>query len=199
MNKRFAGLVIIVAFLMMVPLQSYGATPKETVETGVNKVLKTLGDPAFKAQSKEQQIATIGKEIDEVFDFKELSRRTLGKSWKKMSADQQTEFVKLFKQLLQGVYADRLLAYSDQKVIFDKEIMLKKGRAEVQSYLQTSDGKKIPLFYRLTDKSGSWKVYDIIIEGVSMVKNYRTQFRQIISKDSPDKLLEILRDKVKKA
>jgi phospholipid transport system substrate-binding protein len=76
--------------------------------------------------------------------------------------------------------------------------MLKKGRAEVQSYLQTSDGNKIPLFYRLTDKSGSWKVYDIIIEGVSMVKNYRTQFKQILSKGSHDKLLQILRDKVNK-
>jgi phospholipid transport system substrate-binding protein len=115
-----------------------------------------------------------------------------------MSAEQQTEFVKLFKQLLQGVYADRLLAYSDQKVLFEKETMLKKGSAEVQSYLQTSDGKKIPLFYRLTDKSGSWKVYDVIIEGVSMVKNYRTQFREILAKDSPDKLIEILRDKVNK-
>ena len=94
---------------------------------------------------------------------------------------------------------ERKVAYSDQKVIFDKEIILKKGRAEVQSYLQTSGGKKIPLFYRLTDKSGSWKVYDVIIEGVSMVKNYRTQFRQILAKDSPDKLLEILRDKVKKS
>jgi phospholipid transport system substrate-binding protein len=198
MNKRLTGLILIFVFLLWMPLQGYAATPKETVETGVNKVLKTLGDPAFKAQSKEQQVATIGKEIDHVFDFKELSRRTLGKSWKKISADQRTEFVKLFKELLQGVYADRLLAYSDQKVIFDKEIMLKKGRAEVQSYLQTADGKKIPLFYRLSDKSGSWKVYDIIIEGVSMVKNYRTQFRQIISKDSPEKLLEILRKKVNK-
>ena len=199
MNKRFPGLILILAILIVMPFQVYAATPKETVETGVNKVLKTLGDPAFKAKSKEQQIATIGEEIDHVFDFKELSRRTLGKQWKKMSAEQQTEFVKLFRELLQGVYADRLLAYSDQKVIFDKEIMLKKGRAEVQSYLQTSDGKKIPLFYRLTDKSGSWKVYDIIIEGVSMVKNYRTQFRQILAKDSPDKLLEILRDKLKKS
>lgn len=196
MNKRLIGLILILTFLLLIPFQGFGATPKETVETGVNKVLKTLGDPAFKAKSKEQQIAAIGQEIDAVFDFNELSRRTLGKSWKKMSADQQTEFVKLFKQLLQGIYADRLLAYSDQKVIFDKEIMLKKGRAEVQSYLQTSDGNKIPLFYRLTDKSGSWKVYDLIIEGVSMVKNYRTQFRQIISKESPDKLLEILQKKV---
>ena len=199
MNKQITGVILTLAILLVIPLQGLAATPKETIETGVNNLLKTLGDPAFKAQSKDQQIATIGTEIETVFDFKELSRRTLGKQWKKMSAAQRTEFVKLFKQLLQGVYADRLLAYSDQKVIFDKEIILKKGRAEVQSYLQTSDGKKIPLFYRLTDKSGSWKVYDIIIEGVSMVKNYRTQFRQILAKDSPDKLLEILRDKVKKS
>jgi phospholipid transport system substrate-binding protein len=199
MNKRISGLILILVVLVMVPLHGYAATPKETVETGVNKLLKTLGDPAFKAKPEDERIAIIGAEIETVFDFKELSRRTLGKHWKKMSAGQRKEFVELFKELLQGVYADRLLAYSDQKVIFDKEIMLKKGRAEVQSYLQTSDGKKIPLFYRMTDKSGSWKVYDIIIEGVSMVKNYRTQFRQILAKDSPDKLLDILRDKVKKS
>jgi phospholipid transport system substrate-binding protein len=198
MSKRFAGLTLIFAFLIVIPLQGYAATPKETVETGVNNLLKTLGDPAFKAQPKDQQIATISTEIESVFDFKELSRRTLSRQWKKFSAEQQTEFVKLFKELLQGVYADRLLAYSDQKILFDKEIMLKKGRAEVQSYLQTSDGNKIPLFYRLTDKSGSWKVYDVIIEGVSMVKNYRTQFKEILSNGSPDKLLEILREKSKK-
>ena len=197
MNRSITGIIVIFAILIVLPFQTYAATPKETVEDGVNNVLKTLGDPDFKAKPKDEQIAVVGAEIDKIFDFKELSRRTLGKHWKKMSAEQQTEFVKLFRELLQGVYADRLLAYSDQKVIFDKEIPLKKGRAEVQSYLQTSDGKKIPLFYRLTDKSGSWKVYDVIIEGVSMVKNYRTQFRQIIAKDSPDKLLEILRDKVK--
>jgi len=197
MNRRFTGLILIFAFLMMLPLQGYAATPKETVETGVTNLLGTLGDAAFKAKPKDQQIEIIGTEIDKVFDFKEMSRRTLGRNWKKMSAEQRTEFVSLFKKLLQGVYADRLLAYSDQKVLFDKEIMLKKGRAEVQSYLQTSDGTKIPLFYRLTDKSGSWKVYDIIIEGVSMVKNYRTQFKQILSKGSPDKLLEVLRKKTK--
>ena len=198
MNKRFTGLILILAILIVLPIQGYAATPKETVENGVNNLLKTLGDPAFKAKPKDQQIATIGTQIEAIFDFTELSKRTLGRDWKKMSAEQQTEFVKLFKQLLQGVYADRLLAYSDQKIIFDKETMLKKGRAEVQSYLQTSDGKKIPLFYRLTNKSGSWKVYDVIIEGVSMVKNYRTQFKQILSKGSHDKLIETLREKVNK-
>ena len=198
MNKAITGLISILVVFVMVPLHGWAATPKETVEAGVNKLLKTLGDPAFKAKPEDERIAIIGKEIETVFDFQELSRRTLGRDWKKMKPEQQKEFVQLFRELLQGVYADRLLAYSDQKIIFGKETMLKKGRAEVQSYLQTSDSKKIPLFYRLTDKSGSWKVYDVIIEGVSMVKNYRTQFRQILAKDSPDKLLQVLRDKVNK-
>ena len=198
MNKAITGLISILVVFVMVPLHGWAATPKETVEAGVNNLLKTLGDSAFKAKPEDERISIIGAEIEKVFDFEELSRRTLGRDWKKMKPEQQKEFVQLFRELLQGVYADRLLAYSDQKIIFGKETMLKKGRAEVQSYLQTSDGKKIPLFYRLTDKSGSWKVYDVIIEGVSMVKNYRTQFRQILAKDSPDKLLQVLRDKVNK-
>ena len=198
MKIRCAVAALVLAVLLVTPLTGDAATPKETVETGVTKLLDTLGDPAFKAKSKTDQIAQISVEISTVFDFNELSRRTLGRQWRKMKPEQQKEFVELFRELLQGVYADRLLAYSDQKVLFEKETMLKKGRAEVQSYLQTSDGKKIPLFYRLTDKSGSWKVYDVIIEGVSMVKNYRTQFREILSKDSPEKLLEILRNKVSK-
>ena len=198
MKKRYTGVTLIFAVLLMIPLQGFAATPKETVETGVNNIISTLGDPAFKAKAKDAQIAQLGEVISTVFDFNELSRRTLGREWKKMNAEQQKEFVQLFKELLQGVYADRLLEYSDQKILFDKETMLKKGRAEVQSFLQTSDGKKIPLFYRLSNKSGSWKVYDVIIEGVSMVKNYRTQFREILSKGSPDKLLQVLRDKVNK-
>ncbi len=75
MNKRITGVILTLAILLVIPLQGYAATPKETIETGVNNLLKTLGDPAFKAQSKDQQIATIGTEIEHVFDFKELSRR----------------------------------------------------------------------------------------------------------------------------
>ena len=199
MDKRLLGFIVIFAFWAAMPLSAYAATPQETVEQGVNKVLKMLSDPQFKAKSKDTQISEVSEIAATIFDYEELSRRTLGREWKKMSAAQQDEFVELFTKLLQNVYADRLLAYSDQKVVFEKEIMLKKNIAEVQSFVLDPDGKKIPLFYRLTDKGGSWKVYDIIIEGVSMVKNYRTQFRQILANDSPDKLLEILRDKVKKS
>ncbi|MGD8295621.1 MAG: ABC transporter substrate-binding protein [Desulfobacterales bacterium] len=198
MKRQITAMTLIAAVLMVMPFQAYAASAKETVETSVNKVLKTLGDPAFKAKPKDVKITEIGNIIGEVFDFTELSKRTLGREWKKMKPEQQKEFAELFKELLQGVYADRLLAYTDQKIEFGKEIELKKGRAEVQSNIVLSDGTKVPIFYRLTDKSGDWKTYDLIIEGVSLVKNYRSQFREIIAKESPDKLLEILRDKVSK-
>jgi phospholipid transport system substrate-binding protein len=197
MQRQITGLILIAAVFIVMPFQASAATAKETVETGVNKVLKTLGDPAFKAKPKDVKITEIGNIIGDVFDFTELSKRTLGREWKKLKAEQQKEFVELFKELLEGVYADRLLAYTDQKIVFGKEIELKKGRAEVQSNIVLSDGQKVPIFYRLTNKSGQWKAYDLIIEGVSMVKNYRTQFREILAKDSPEKLLEIMRNKVK--
>jgi phospholipid transport system substrate-binding protein len=199
MKRQIVAMILVVAVSILMPFQAYAATAKETVETGVNKVLNTLGDPTFKAKPRDVKITEIGNIIGEVFDFTELSKRTLGREWKKMNPEQQKEFVELFRQLLQGVYADRLLAYTDQKIVFDTEKELKKGRVEVQSHIVLSDGKKVPIFYRLTNKSGQWKVYDLIIEGVSLVKNYRTQFREIIAKDSPEKLMEILRNKVKQS
>ena len=199
MKRQITALILMVALLIVMPFQAYAASAKETVETSVNKVLKALNDPNFKAKPKDAKITEIGNIIGEVFDYTELSKRTLGREWKKMKPEQQKEFIELFKELLQGVYADRLLAYKDEKVVFDKEIELKKGRAEVQSNIVLSDGTKVPIFYRLTNKSGQWKTYDLIIEGVSLVKNYRSQFKEIISKDSPEKLLEIMRNKAKKS
>ena len=199
MKRQITAMILMVALLIVMPFQAYAASAKETVETSVNKVLKALSDPTFKAKPKDAKITEIGNIIGEVFDYTELSKRTLGREWKKMKPEQQKEFIELFKELLQGVYADRLLAYTDEKIVFDKEIELKKGRAEVQSNIVLSDGTKVPIFYRLTNKSGQWKTYDLIIEGVSLVKNYRSQFKEIISKDSSEKLLEILRNKVKKS
>lgn len=198
MKRQITAMILMTALFIVMPFQAYAASAKETVETSVNRVTKILSDPTFKAKPKDAKITEIGNIIGEVFDFTELSKRTLGREWKKMKPEQQKEFTELFRQLLQGVYADRLLAYTDEKIEFGKEIELKKGRAEVQSNIVLSDGTKVPIFYRLTNKSGEWKTYDLILEGVSLVKNYRSQFREIISKDSPEKLLEIMRNKTKK-
>jgi len=94
------------------------------------------------------------------------------------------------------VYMGRILQYTDEKVVFGKLSPLRKNRVEVQSKIVTSDGREIPIFYRMIEKGGSWRVYDVVIEGVSMVKNYRGQFKQILAKKTPDQLLETLRKKV---
>ena len=199
MKKRlFVFCLLLIAAFIASPLQADAATGKESVETQVNKILEKLKDPAFKQQPRDDKIAEVRKIINEIFDYTELSKRTLGRYWKKFSDAQKTEFIELFSALLENVYADRILAYTHEVIEFGKETELKKGRVEVASNIITSDNKKVPLNYRMILKDNQWRVYDVVIEGVSMVKNYRSQFRQILSKKSPDELLETLRKKTQK-
>jgi len=198
MKKKFIGLkIILLAVLLILPLQVSAGGAKDTVKAQIDKMLAKMQTPEFKGLQKDAKLTEISTIINEVFDWQELSRRTLGREWKKFSPDQQKEFVTLFEELLKGIYADRILAYTQEKIEFGKETELKKGRVEVESYIITTDNKKVPLFYRMTNKSGQWRVYDVVIEGVSMVRNYRGQFRQILSTKKPEDLLQTLREKVK--
>jgi phospholipid transport system substrate-binding protein len=198
MKRKFIGLnVILLAVFLILPLQVHADGAKATIEGQIDKMLVKMKEPAFKELSRDAKLAEIRKIINEVFDYKELSRRTLGRDWKKFKPEQQTEFVDLFSKLLENVYADRILAYTHEKIEFGKETELKKGRMEVESYIVTLDNTKVPLFYRMSNKTGQWRVYDIVIEGVSMIKNYRGQFRQILSKKKPEDLLQTLRKKTK--
>ena len=190
------NIIVLLAILLTLPSVVMAAGAKDTVETQINRMLTKMKTPEFKASERNAKLDEISAIINEIFDWEELSRRTLGREWKKFTPDQQKEFMTLFEQLLKGIYADRILAYTSEKIEFGKETELKKGRMEVESYIITTDNKKVPLFYRLTDKSGQWLVYDVVIEGVSMVKNYRGQFRQILSNKKPEDLLQTLREKV---
>src|SRR5512147_1718527 len=197
--QRFHMVVAVIALaLAVLPIQVLAATAKETVEVQVNKVLKTLAEPAFKDQPRDAKITKIRSIVNEIFDYTELSKRTLGREWAKFNAQQQNEFVKLFGDLLEKTYADRLLSYSNEKVVFEKESTLREDQVEVTSNIITGDGKKIPLDYRLIKKEGNWRVYDVIIEGISLVKNYRDQFRDILAKDSPEEVLKMLRERATK-
>ena len=195
--KRIGLSIILLAVMLILPVHVLAGGAKDTVEGQISKMLTKMKSPEFKALERDAKLDEISAIINEIFDWQELSRRTLGREWKKFTPDQQKEFMTLFEQLLQGIYADRILAYTSEKIDFGKETELKKGRVEVESYIITTDNKKVPLFYRLTDKSGQWRVYDVVIEGVSMVKNYRGQFRQILSNKKPEDLLQTLREKVK--
>jgi phospholipid transport system substrate-binding protein len=193
--RYFIGLGILIFFLVVLPV--YAGAPLDQVQTNVNKVLDVLRDPKLKAESakdiKKEKLEAI---YEQMFNEDELSRRTLGGNWNKLNAPQQQEFTHLYRQVLEKAYIDKILSYTNEKIVFVKENMLASNQAEVQTKVITSS-KEIPIFYRVILKNGAWKVYDVVVENVSLVQNYRSQFNDILAKNTPDQLLEILRKKVK--
>lgn len=195
MKGQFVGAALAVFLIISQP--AHAGAPLDTVQANVNKVLDVLRDPALKVASAKQ----IKKEklrliYDRMFDDVELSRRTLARNWNKLSVPQRQEFVQLFRQVLEKAYVDKILSYTDEKIVYDKESMLSANQSEVPTRIVTSS-KSIPISYRMIMKEGIWKVYDVIVENVSLVQNYRTQFNDILAKDTPEQLLETLRKKVK--
>ena len=191
------GLVVGLSLLLLVmgAAPVYAATPLETVRTEVNKVLEVLRNKSLKEDAKREKLRVL---YAEMFDQEELSRWCLGRNWNKLSEAQRQEFLPLFQQVLEKTYGDRILSYSDEKILFDREVPISKGRVEVQTRVMTTKSKEVPFNYRVfQNKSGTWKVYDVVVENVSLVMNYRSQFNEILAKGTPDELLEILRKKVK--
>jgi phospholipid transport system substrate-binding protein len=167
------------------------------VESNVNKVLAILRDPKLRGEAaREIKKAKLRAVYEVMFDDVELSRRTLARNWNKFNAEERKEFVLLFRQVLEKAYIDKILAYNNEKIVFEREISLADNQAEVQSRILAA-GKEIPVYYRVLRKNDIWKVYDVIIENVSLVQNYRTQFAGILTKESPAQLIETLRKKVK--
>ena len=199
MSRRIRWLAVVVGVIVMaVPCTALASGAKETVQTEVNKIVTTIGAPGFKDQPQEKQITDIRQIINAIFDYSELSKRTLGRGWKKFRPEQKEEFIALFSELLENTYADRILAYTDEKINFGDEVALKKNRVEVKSSIIAKDNKSVPLNYRMIQKDGSWRVYDVVIEGISLVQNYRSQFREILAKKSPQDLIDTLKEKVNK-
>ena len=197
MKKLRVGFILLV--LLTIPLHAGAGVPLDTVEGHVNEVLKVLRNPALQGEAnKEAKQERIEAIADAMFDYLALSRLTLGRNWRKFNGEQKKEFVQLYRSILEKAYMDRILSYTDEKVTFDKEIMLSEKKAEVQTHILTKS-VEIPIFYRVYLKDGKWKVYDVIIEGISLIKNYRTQFRDILANNPPEEVLKILRKKIEKA
>jgi phospholipid transport system substrate-binding protein len=193
MRTVLPGLLIFM--LLTFPPHAEAGLPLDTVQGHVNNVLDVLRDPALQGEAnkeaKEKKIESIA---DQMFDYVVLSRLTLGRGWKEFNKEQQKEFVSLYRSILEKAYMDKILAYTDEKVLFDKEMMLSEDKAEVQTKIITKS-TEIPINYRLYLKDGQWRVYDVIIEGISLIKNYRTQFREILANNPPEEVLKILREK----
>ena len=184
---------------LIFPVSAFAGIPLETVKGHVDKVLEVLRDPSLKAESakkvKKDKIRAISEKM---FDFTELSKRTLASNWSKLSPEQQKEFIELYTSLLEDAYANKIMAYTDEKIVFSTEVALTEKTVEVRSTVLRKNGD-VPIYYRVIMKDGSWRVYDVVIEGVSLINNYRSQFREILANNPPESLLETLRKKVGKA
>lgn len=195
MLRRFFGILLIIMILAPVSLLA-DESPMEAVKKHLDMVLEVLRDPTLAGEAgKATKIEKITAISESLFDFTELSRRSLAQNWKRFTPEQQKEFVSLYKKLLKKTYSDRIVSYNNENIVFKKEIPLTEKTVEVQTTIVTAKGD-VSSDYRLIQDNGQWRVYDVVIEGVSLINNYRDQFRDILSNNPPDQLLEMLRKKV---
>ena len=169
-------------------------SPTEVVRATLTKVFHILEDEKLKDPSK---LIPRRRMLEEViaahFDYTEMSKRTLGAHWAPLTASEQAEFVELFKSFLSDRYAEKIEGYSGEKVAYLSE-RIEGNYAEVRTELRSSK-VEIPMDYRLHMKGGTWHAYDIIADGISLVKNYRSQFDKIIRSDSYQELVRRLRER----
>ena len=182
------------ACALLTPLAQAGE-PSEVVRKGIHGVLEILGQPELKApEKKAERRNRMRKIIHQYFDFEEMSRRSLARAWRKRTPKEKTEFIELFSYFMERNYAGTLESYTNEKVVLGKE-SIDEEFAKVNTVIITTDKKEVDIVYRLHKVGGEWRVYDVVVEGVSLVKNYRDQFRSIIRRTSYANLVKILRAK----
>jgi phospholipid transport system substrate-binding protein len=196
MVRRRMAALIVAALWLFNPLTVQAGAPTDTVRTEVDSVLGILRDNGLKGEAGlKVKRERVEEAAGRLFDFVELSKRSLGLYWNRFNPRQRSQFVDLYRKLLEDAYVDRITAYTDEKIDFTREVRLSRNIVEVRSVVATRRGDT-PIYYRVINKGGRWKVYDVVVEGVSLVANYRTQFREILANGSPEDLLEILGKKV---
>lgn len=172
--------------------------PLKVVEKTVGEILdvvknQELSKPGNRAKRQKLIKETVAKR----FDYREMSKQTLARHWKARTPEEQEKFVALFSQLLEKTYISKIESFSDEEIVY-KEQLIKGKKAMVRSFIVKTD-KEIAMIYKLKNTNGKWMVYGVVIEGVSLIRNYRTQFESIIDKENYAGLLKRLEEKIEKA
>ncbi|HEX6768543.1 MAG TPA: ABC transporter substrate-binding protein [Candidatus Binatia bacterium] len=169
--------------------------PLEIVKSAGERVIAVLKDPKLKApDKKKERVERLKEIINPIFDYDEMARRTLGAHWRRRTPAEQQEFLKLFRAFLETVYSEKVDLYEGERAVFGRET-IDQGYAEVESKVTNSKGEESPVLYRLKRTDGKWKVYDAVVENISIVNNYRSQFDRVLNKSSFEELKKLLREK----
>ena len=190
-------LVVLLGLQLLHAASGYAGEPLELLKQTSARVIALLQDPKLKAAARKQErVEKLKAIITPIFDYDEVARRTLASHWSERSAAEKTEFTRLFRAFLEKIYSDRITLYDGQRVVFTKE-KFDQEFAEVESKLIDRKNDTSVVVYRLKRFDGGWKVYDAVVESISIVNNYRSQFNRVISKSSYEELKRMLVEKAK--
>jgi phospholipid transport system substrate-binding protein len=189
MFMRVLGTLLVVLFCAA---QAFAA-PTDDVKKVVDEVVRIVSDKDMKKNDHKRRQA-LKKTISTVFDYSEMAKRSLGKHWNQRTPAEKKQFSELFASLLENSYASKIESYNDERIVYLKEIM-DGDYAEVKSKVLTAKRDEFTLDYRLMNQNGKWLAYDVVIEGVSLVSNYRTQFNKIITTNGYPELVKKLQTK----
>lgn len=194
-RRGWLGIALLVLWAVCGLDPAWAGAPTEAVKETTDRIIAIVSDPVLKEPAKEKERrGQIRKAVDELCDWQEMSRRSLGRYWTQRSEQEKKEFVLLFGQLLERTYVDKVEGYSGEKVIYAGE-RIDGDYAEVNVKIVTKQNTEIPVMYKMRSRDRKWWVYDIVVEGVSLVNNYRTQFSDIMAKSSFEGLMQKLREK----
>jgi phospholipid transport system substrate-binding protein len=196
--RRLRPVAVLFAILFLTVLATSvveAGPPTDQLKNRVDRILQVLADPEMMKESRTaERRAALRRIAGEVFDFTEISRRSLARHWQARTPAERVEFVKLFADLLERAYVGKLELYSGEKIEYAGEVP-DGDVTTVKTRIITKQGTAIPVDYRMFQDNGQWKAYDALIEGVSLVGNYRTQFNTVIQRSSYEGLVKALRAK----
>jgi phospholipid transport system substrate-binding protein len=189
--RYYQTALIALLSIAFVATPALAGAPTDQLKSQVDRVVKILDDPGLKSRPAERHEA-VRKIAEEIFDYSDTARRALGTHWNQRSPQEREEFTRLFADLLDRAYISKIDLYQGEKVKYVGE-SLEGDEALVKTMINTKSGTDMPVDYRMHMKDGAWRVYDVIIEGVSLVSNYRTQFNKIVQTESYDSLVQKLK------
>jgi phospholipid transport system substrate-binding protein len=181
---------------LLFPAGLHAGVPTDQVRSTVDQVLEILNNPKpASPAAKQERRNRLRQVIYPRFDFVEMARRSLGPSWRRITPSEQQEFVRLFTQLLEESYINNIEAYNGENILYSGETQ-EQDYAEVKTKIATKQGEQIAVDYRLHKVAGDWQVYDVVIENVSLVNNYRSQFSRLLVKSPFPELLDRIQEKL---
>ena len=193
-GTTFSALILTLALVLAG--DSHAGIPTDQMRVTVDRVITILKNPALSSTgAKEARRTELRKAIFPRFNFEEMAKRSLGAEWRRRTPAEQKEFIRLFTELLKDSYVDSIESYRGESVIYRRESQ-DGDYADVGTKVMNAQGEEFTIDYRLNLEGSEWKVYDVIIENISIVNNYRSQFRRVLGRSSFAELLQKISDKV---